>query len=228
MFAIDSSDDASSGSSPSRKQSPQKLRIAGAPAGKIRVIPNGVDMERFRPPSPQERAGARASLGIAPEEIVHLFFGRDRHIKGADTLWRAMDHVPGRTLVVVVGASRETLAELRRRSRVIDVASVADTRPLFWASDSIVVPSRGEGSPYVLVEALASGLPAVITAIPPLLDVTAGIANRRAMPVDDHAALATMLGTVTLLRLPARPQTIERYNLNHWVRRTTELYATTT
>ncbi len=201
-----------------------ELRIASAPADKISVVPNGVDMERFRPPTTQERAEARAMLGIAPDQIVHLFFGRDRHIKGADTLERAIERVPGRTLLVV-GATRETLERLQPHSNVVDVESVNDTRPLFWAADSIVVPSRGEGFSYALVEGLACGLPAIVSSIRPLLDVSSGVANVRVITVDNFIALASALELTTIRGGQPRAQAILRYDLGHWVTRTRALYS---
>ena len=51
----------------------------GVPRAHVHEIPNGVDMEVFRPPSSAERAAARAGLGLADEEFMVVYIGRLVH-----------------------------------------------------------------------------------------------------------------------------------------------------
>lgn len=198
------------------------IAMGVAPA-RTTVLRNAVDTQRFRPPSPAERANARAALGIAPDERVVLFFGRDVAIKGADLLWNALDNAPPLT-VLAVGLPPSAAAEFRKRVRTIELPFVADTAPLYWAADLLALPSRREAAPYTLLEALCAGLPAVASEIAPLAEIareTSGVRLVRS----DPATLARALRE-PFAYAPAQVETARvRFGLERWVGEMRSLYA---
>lgn len=166
-----------------------EIAALGAPARRIVTIPNAVDARRFRPPSFAERAEAREALGIGGERAV-LFFGRDPELKGAGVLAGALRDV--RDAAVIAVATPEPAREaLAAHARVVAIERADDVVPLLWAADALAMPSRGEGAPFVLLEALRTGLPAAATDLPALRE--AGGDAVRYAPVDDARAFAEAL-----------------------------------
>lgn len=137
----------------------------------IHVIPNGVDIDRFRPPEPAERAEARAALGIGDDRTVAAFIGHEFERKGLPTAITALRTASEVTLLVVGGTpDRVRRAEAHAREagvgdRVLFVGSRADPMPYLWAADMLVLPSAYEANALVVLEALACGLPVVSTRV---------------------------------------------------------------
>ncbi|MBS7640111.1 MAG: glycosyltransferase family 4 protein [Candidatus Bathyarchaeia archaeon] len=145
---------------------------------KIRVVYNGIDVEKYSPENvPQEEALAiRRSLGIADDEYMVLFIGRLTWVKGADTLILAMPEilskVPKTKLVIVgVGEQEELLKEevtrLNLQDRVILKYEFLpeDLRIKYYAAaDVCVFPSKYEPFGIVCTEAMSMGKPVVVGA----------------------------------------------------------------
>ncbi|SFR78531.1 Glycosyltransferase involved in cell wall bisynthesis [Microbacterium azadirachtae] len=144
-------------------------RWYGAVAPPVQVIPNGVDLERFRPPTDAERRDARAALGLDDEHRVALFIGHELRWKGVPLAIDALVHAPTVMLLVVGGDSETIPLMLRRAERagVLDRVHFAgvrtDLQAVFAAADMFVFPTLYEPYGMVVSEALASGLPVVAT-----------------------------------------------------------------
>ncbi|WP_285814605.1 glycosyltransferase family 4 protein [Microbacterium sp. Marseille-Q6648] len=145
----------------------------GRVAAPVTVIPNGVDLDRFRPPTAEERARARAGLGVDDETDVVVFIGHEFDRKGLPLVLDALAD-PGLTdveLVVIGGAPDEVrhgerLATHRGvASRVRFLGIRPDPAPLLWAADAFALPSAYESSGLVFLEALAAGLPVVASRV---------------------------------------------------------------
>lgn len=143
--------------------------------GKIRprleVIPNGVDLERFHPPTPEERSRARDAFHLDDDARVAVFVGHDVVRKGLIHAVRALAHAPT-VLLLVVGGTLEGIDAARSEAESLGVmprvlfAGVQSDIPLFFAAaDMFVFPSSYEANALVVLEALASGLPVVATAV---------------------------------------------------------------
>jgi glycosyltransferase involved in cell wall biosynthesis len=138
----------------------RELAASGLASEYLRVIPNGVDTEEFKPASV-----SRQALGLPWGKLV-LFIGDIRTPrKNLDTLLRAMGRVGDATLVVVgdlAGSPYPILAtRLGLGGRVSFLGFRRDVPQLMRAASLFVFPSRYEACSLVLLEAAASGLPVV-------------------------------------------------------------------
>ncbi|MFH0822094.1 MAG: glycosyltransferase family 4 protein [Pseudomonadota bacterium] len=131
----------------------------------VRVIPNGVDTALFQPVSNPAPSG--------PCRL--LFVGRLQYQKGVDVLLKAQAMLPSdlrcRLTLVGDGPARNDLERMVHTLGLSDSTaflgwkSRADLPAVYQACDVLVLPSRDEGMPNVVLEAMASGLPVVATAI---------------------------------------------------------------
>ena len=135
------------------------------------VVGNGVDLDRFRPPTEQQRAAARARVGAHPDDVVAVFVGHEHERKGLPLLIAAAAGLP-HVRVVVVGGTPDLVAVARQQAeaarvadRVVLVGTTADPRPYLHAGDALVLASAYEANALVVLEALATGLPVVATAV---------------------------------------------------------------
>lgn len=172
---------------------------AGFPAAKTIVIPNGVDTQRFRP-DPASRAKVRAELGVTPDQRLVGRVGRIDPQKDYPTFLRAMATVaaarPEARFVVVGAGPEEQLAALRSLAselglteRLTWAGARGDMPAVYGALDLAVSSSAyGEGTPNVVAEAMACGVPCVVTDVGDSAAVAGGLGE--VVPRVDPAALA--------------------------------------
>lgn len=137
-------------------------------------LPNGVDTDRFRPPTPGERAEARAAWDVSDETLCLSFVGRLAERKDLGTLIRSLGRFhpkqPWCLLVAGEGAEHSTLvvkaAELGVAHRIRFLGELADVGQVLRAADLFVHPSLLEGAPNSVLEAWACGVPTVLSGIP--------------------------------------------------------------
>ncbi|MGL5828907.1 MAG: glycosyltransferase family 4 protein, partial [Angustibacter sp.] len=134
---------------------------SGVPPRRISLLANGVDTATFCPASAEERRRIRAGLGWAESQVVALFVGRPVPKKGFP-LFRAIK-VPGVRLVVA-GSTRP--GGDRTPVDYLGVLPTAELAAALRGADLLVLPSRGEGFPLAVQEAMAAGL-AVLTSDDP-------------------------------------------------------------
>lgn len=184
---------------------PLQLRLveSGVPPERIHVVPNAWSPGA----SPQSRADARRALGLPLDTFVIGWVGRLSEEKGPDVLLDALDHVadlPLTTSFIGDGAARRRLEEQARGSRangrVRWHGAVRDAARLFSAFDLFVLSSRTEGSPIVLFEAMAAGVPVIATSVGGVPD-TVSSDEAVLVPGEHPAALAAAIRTA--YRAPA-------------------------
>jgi UDP-glucose:(heptosyl)LPS alpha-1,3-glucosyltransferase len=135
------------------------------PPGRLWVIYNGVDTERFHPRHREgSRASLRASLGLAGPTA--LFVGSDWERKGLDRAIEALAHGPAGTELLVAGRGNarpyRALAErLGVGARVHLLGWREDIAELYGVADLLVLPARYDPFSDACLEAMASGLPVV-------------------------------------------------------------------
>lgn len=182
----------------------------GLPRELLVWMPNPVNVEQFRPGAPDEAAELRRVQGIPAGAAVVIYVGRLSPEKGLLSLLRsfalARRHVPEAFLLLVGdGPMRRELegfaanlglgsSELRFAGRV-DVSEVPDWLRL---ADVFSLVSPNEGFSCALAEAMASGLPSVVTDIPANEQLVQSGRHGLLVAVDDDNAIATAL--VSLLK----------------------------
>jgi glycosyltransferase involved in cell wall biosynthesis len=182
----------------------EDLVSGGVPAPKIVLRYNGIDAKSFTNSTPRGRF--RAANGIAADEPVLLFLGRLIPRKGADILIDAFAKAcPASGRLVIAGPEGEAgyVDLLRQRAKTAGVESrVIFTGPLYddqkfqvlADSDIFMLPSRYENFANSAAEAIASGMPVIISdrcGISSLVEGRAGLV----IPVDT-AALAKAIETL--------------------------------
>lgn len=129
-----------------------------------KVIENGVDTAVFGAAPAAERRRLRQNLEVRNGRPLLLFAGRFVEKKGIHVLREAAAAQPDWDWVLVGGAGDQDPRGWRLSNvRVFDALPQAKLRDLYAAADLLVLPSRGEGFPLVVQEAMACGTPAVIS-----------------------------------------------------------------
>jgi len=168
------------------------FRRAPGPESRVRLVPNGIDITRFR----DAPGGLRAELGL-PEDILLVgHVGRFVPVKNQHLLVEVArvwaDRQDAVHLVLVGdGPDRPDVAEAVVRDGLGDRVTLTGARDdipsVMAALDALVLPSRYEGAPITLVEAQASGVPSVVSAaVSTASDIVPGLLHR--MPADATAA----------------------------------------
>ncbi|MWA13368.1 glycosyltransferase [Streptomyces sp. BA2] len=208
-------------------------RLTGQRAGidaRWSVIPNGVDVERFRPMAAQ---AARTALGLAEEEPLVVCVGRLCRQKGQDVLLRAWasvaERMPLARLVLVGDGPGATGLREQAPASVRFVGDVEDATPWYQAADLVVLPSRWEGMALVPLEAMACARPVVVSDVDGAREsLPQGLVPHGLVPAQDPEALARAL--VGLLGDPPLRESLgraaHRHVLNtHDVRHTADAVA---
>ncbi len=154
---------------------------------RVRIVPHGVDAERFRPLGPEERHSIRAQFGIGDDETLFVNVGAPYWYKGTDLLLKAfatlrLEGLKVRLLVkdqrALYGRTLEGVIDVLGRgdSRLLDervmagVTAIADNlsperiSALLGIADCYVSPYRAEGFNLPALEAIACGVPVIVTA----------------------------------------------------------------
>lgn len=153
----------------------KELLGVGVSPEKIEWIPYGVDTRRFRPLPPEERAEVRRRLGWEGKKVV-LFVGRLAREKCVDVLIGAFRMLvqgsPGEDFGLVVvgdGGLRDELegqvAAAGLEGKVTFTGIVDDPAPFMQGADVFTLPSRFEGLPNALLQAMMCSLPSVATRV---------------------------------------------------------------
>lgn len=169
-------------------------------ASEIRVVRAGADVTRFLEPSARKREW-RTGLGIAPSAVVFGACGRLVPEKAYDVLIRGLAMLMNEghdvhAAIAGVGPLGESLrreaADAGLANRFHLLGNQANVRAFLGEVDVFTMPSRSEGFPLALIEAMAAGLPCIGTAVggvPEILGEGAGIV----VPSEDATQLADAL-----------------------------------
>ncbi|MCG6871813.1 MAG: glycosyltransferase [Gammaproteobacteria bacterium] len=141
----------------------------GFAAGKLRLVANGIDTQRFRP-NPGERQRQRASWGIGPAQVLVGMVARQDPIKDHEGFLAAAARLGPEFRIACIGGEPGSSRDRRLRAlaqelgvAVIWQPALADTAPVFNALDLLCSASLGEGFANVIAEAMACGTPVVAT-----------------------------------------------------------------
>ncbi|WP_273522698.1 glycosyltransferase [Rhodosalinus sediminis] len=165
----------------------------GVPADRITVIPNAVPLPGT-PPERAAREGPPTLLCVArltPQKNVGLLL---------EALARVRRDRDVRLRIAGDGRQRRALARQAERlgiaGAVTFLGHVSDVAAEYQSADLLVLPSRWEGFPNVVIEALAHGVPVVATATPGAVEILEGTGAGRIARMDDAEDLAAQIAAV--------------------------------
>jgi len=202
---------------------------------KVRVIHNGIDLERFRPDTPLRRA----DLGLPDDAPVVGVVAGLRPEKAHDTFLRAAavvrDRLPSARFVLIGdGPERERLAGLTGalglESRVHFLGRRDDVADLLPLLDLSVLPSRSEAFPLAILEAMAAGRPVVASEVGSIPDMVVPEETGLLVPPDDVGrladAIARLLADPGLARRmgEAGREQVQRFDVRRMVREVEDLF----
>jgi UDP-glucose:(heptosyl)LPS alpha-1,3-glucosyltransferase len=154
----------------SQKVADEYRRYHNVPRERIRVVYNGVDVDRFSPSRRDEfRDATRRQFGIPGDAVLALAVAHNFQLKGVPTLLRALEILAPKRLplhAVVVGGKWIRSWQLWANTRHLPVTFVGaqfSTVPFYAAADVLVHPSFYDSCSLVLLEAAASGLPLLVS-----------------------------------------------------------------
>ncbi|MDR3570878.1 MAG: glycosyltransferase [Candidatus Pacebacteria bacterium] len=197
----------------------ESLVTHGIARSHIVVVENGIDLSRYRSVDPSP---------IPKVAFTYLFVGRLLVQKGVDVLLNALAHTTdGQLWVVGSGVERTALEEQARSlgivSRVKFLGIRKDVASLLKSADCFVLPSRHEGLPMVLIEAMASGCPCVVSDFASAREVIRDGLSGLIVPIENVDALATAMDRIATdralaLRLGTTAmQDVERFSIEKHV-----------
>ncbi len=212
--------------------------VDGFRGNRIRVIDNGIDVDRYGPPA--DKAEQKRRLGFDPARRYVVHVARHHPVKDQSTLLRgfaaAAPHLPDVDLLMAGdGPLREELEVLAKSlgiaGRVKFLGIRKDVPEVLKAGDVFALTSVSEAASLTLLEAMASGLPSVVTDVGGNPDLIRRDVDGLLFPRGDSAAcgaafrrLFTEPGLAEKLGANARARAHQRFRLDDTVERYAELY----
>src|SRR5215471_4376100 len=154
----------------------RQLEAIGIPGTRIHIVPNAIDLDSFSDVTAHQARHLRKQLGVGLDERMVLAVGRLSVEKGHIHLVKAFadlcsKHPEYEARLVIVGDGPEG-PRLRRAAdslglgeRLILTGHLEDPRSCYVAADTLLLPSLVEGSPNVVLEAMAAGVPVIATRV---------------------------------------------------------------
>lgn len=142
-------------------------RHHGVPASRIRVVPNGIDLARFRR-DPQAGRQIREEFSIPADATLLLFVGHEFDRKGLAAAVGALERLGPEVWLLVVGSDNPApyrRLATRARDRLVFAGARRDLPAFYSACDAFVLPTTYETFSLVCMEALACGVPTFATAV---------------------------------------------------------------
>ncbi len=217
------------------------LAESSIPRERVTIVPSGVDCERFHPANADERARARAALGLDERALVLVSVGALEERKGHRYLVEAVAHLikheslPLVCLIVGDGSQRQVL---EKTAQELDVSPsirllgrMDDVREVLRAGDIFVFPSFHEGLGVAILEAAASGLPSVASRAGGISEVVLDGVTGMLVAPRDAGAMAS--GIARMARMPAeraqmgvaaRERVVQKFSMGAMAAKTLALY----
>lgn len=215
------------------------LTRAGVNRSRITTVHSGVDCDHFRPPTNQERAGARAAHGISDGDFVISSIGALEQRKGHRYLIEAVGALAAtgkfRCFIAGEGLIHSLLQReiwmVRWPDQIKLLGRIDTTRELLWASDAFAMPSLNEGLGVAALEAMAAGIPVIASDVGGLREAVehehTGIIVPPANPKAIVSAIESLSKSDELkLRMgaAARARVVEHYSIGNMAARTLAVY----
>jgi glycosyltransferase involved in cell wall biosynthesis len=207
----------------------------GAPRAKVQLIPNAIDTDRFPLATAEDRRQARSKLGLPAEDTVLLHLGWDWHRKGGDIFLDAIAALRSEmneTRLVGATVAGEDDEKREWPADIVTLRPTSDVQSLYAAADVFVSPSRAEGQPYAVMEALSCGTPVVASDLPGHKALAEGIPGYRIVPSEDSegvaAAIRSLLArdesTARAEAAAAHEAIVDRFGVDAWSNKLLDCY----
>lgn len=201
---------------------------------KIKYIPNGIDIIRFSPVDENMKSLLRKKLNIPPKKLVFLYTGRLTQIKGLELLlrvWKRLIQEEKDLHLILVGPGENQFLsceyELKQFVNKHNLDSVTFTGAVenvyeyLQCSDCFVLPSKSEGLPISLLEAMSCGLPCIATSVGGISDLIENGKNGKLVKVGDeegiYNAIVELIRNMELARImgeKGRKSVVERFSID--------------
>ena len=206
--------------------------------GKLRVIPNGVDITAFLTP-PEVGSGVRKELGVSDGEFLWVAIGRLLPQKDYPNLLQAFQLMaPTSARLAIAGRGplqdllEQQVTQLGLDGKVTFMGVRRDVPALLAAADGFVLSSAWEGMPNVVMEAMAAGTPVVATRVGGVPELVDPGRSGFLAPPEDPVALAGSMRQLMLLPdwqrkamgLHGRQHVTTRYGMGAMAERWIHLY----
>lgn len=169
----------------SKRVKEEAMRHYGLPDERITVIYNGVDSDEFRP-NAEARWKLRREVALDDDAYLVLFCGSGFKRKGLDYAIAAIDRVPGAHLLVVGDG------DVPSHPRVRAMGRKADTNHYYAAADALILPTLYDPFPNVCLEAMASGIPVIVSRVAGVSEILDGDSIVVEEPTDIDALAAAV------------------------------------
>jgi glycosyltransferase involved in cell wall biosynthesis len=212
------------------------LAGGGLRTEKLRVVHNGIEVERFRRDRDETRARIAHEFDLPPDAKIAVTVSVLRPAKGIEVLLDAVKLVPGVYFVIVGdGPKREEWTALAQAGGIADRIRWAgfrrDVDALLAGFDLFIHPSLDDAFPTVLLEAMAAGLPVVASRVGGIPEIVEEGVTGRLVPAGDAAELASAVRTLlddetALLHMhhAAGVAASERFSTAAWLDRLMHVY----
>jgi glycosyltransferase involved in cell wall biosynthesis len=210
------------------------------PIDRISVQHNSI--RRQPPVNTADAAALRTRLGIYESERVVLSVGRlsreKAHLDLIEGFKRLRENNPAISLRLIIVGDGPELSRLEAAAASVDIrelvtftGQVSDVHPFYAMADVFVLPSRSEGSPNVLLEAMAASVPVVATAVGGVPEMVVANESALLVPSNDPPALAAAIsrilnerGLAQRLTRNAAALVDTRFNPDNYTRSLVEIY----
>lgn len=228
----------------------QEFADRGLDVGRVRLIPNGVATDRFRPPvEPGGRGEARRKLGLRDVPTVCYVGVIDarKNLDGILRIWKSVQERTRTGQLVLVGPRprgeeevpgsfhhrlMRYIAENGLQDSVVFAGAQEDVPGWLRAADVFLFPSKREGMPNALLEAMASGLACISSRIGGSVDIIRHDVDGYVFEVDDEEGMATAVqrllqdsGQAARIGAAARAKATQHFSLTVVAERYSKLYA---
>lgn len=212
-----------------------------APQARLALVPNAIELARFPLVTPDDRRKAREKLALPLGAPIALHFGWDWLLKGGDLFLEAAASLirreGTRNLLAITVADEQPVRTLAQSLDIADHVQVLsprdDVQTLYAAADVFVAPSRSEGHPFAVVEALASGLPVVASPIGGHETIAATVGSCQIAALDPQALADAIAATLSLpvsererLQSSGRARIVAEMDIGAWSERMFARYET--
>lgn len=221
-----------------------EMREKGLDEARVRLIPNGVDTVRFSPADPDQRALLRRNLGLPDAPLVSCvaIINERKNIDGILRIWRDVVSSGAAGHLALIGPVPEPGGPFHRRlltyvehhglaERVTFLGKRDPVVPYLQASEAFLFPSRQEGMPNSVLEAMACGVPCLVSGSAGTEEIVTNGHDGFALEPDDEPGFARATARLVTNRplrddmgARARQTILTRFSLDSVARRYWALY----